>query len=118
MTGLKNVNDTLGHEAGDEHIISACELICRQFEHSPVFRIGGDEFVAILKGDDYAKREEHIRTFRKTIDDNLKNGTVIVASGLAVYTASSDESYNDVLKCADESMYEQKRALKALLRSR
>lgn len=115
INGLKRVNDTRGHEAGDELIKSACRLICTLFEHSPVFRIGGDEFVAILKGDDYAKREELVSAFRKTIDDNLENGSVIVASGLAVYDASIDSSYNDVFKRADGSMYEQKRALKAKL---
>lgn len=115
INGLKRVNDTRGHEAGDELIKSACRLICTLFEHSPVFRIGGDEFVAILKGDDYAKREELVSAFRKTIDDNLENGSVIVASGLAVYDASIDSSYNDVFKRADGSMYEQKRALKARL---
>lgn len=117
LNGLKKINDTLGHEAGDEYIKSACGLICQRFDHSPVFRIGGDEFVAVLKGSDYEKREELLSAFRETIDSNLKNGSVIVASGLAVYNASSDESYNDVFKRADEFMYEQKRALKAVLKS-
>lgn len=115
---LKKINDTQGHEAGDEHIKSACRLICHQFDHSPVFRIGGDEFVTILRGGDHAKREELVRSFRKTIDDNLNNGSVIVASGLAVYDASKDTSYNDVFRRADVSMYEEKRRLKALIKSR
>ncbi|MBR1750941.1 MAG: GGDEF domain-containing protein [Ruminococcus sp.] len=112
---LKTINDTLGHEVGDEYIKSACRIICRQFDHSPVFRIGGDEFVAILKGGDYAKREELVSAFRETIENNVENGSVVVASGLAVYDSSTDSSYNDVFKRADESMYEQKRALKAML---
>lgn len=118
LNGLKNINDTLGHEAGDEYIKSACRLICRQFDHSPVFRIGGDEFVAILKDGDYSKREQLVSSFRKTIDDDLKSGSVIVASGLAVYDAAKDTSYNDVFRRADELMYEHKRELKALLESR
>ena len=118
LNGLKHINDTLGHEAGDEYIKSACRLICRQFDHSPVFRIGGDEFVAILKDGDYSKREQLVSSFRKTIDDDLKSGSVIVASGLAVYDAAKDTSYNDVFRRADELMYEHKRELKALLESR
>ena len=114
LNGLKVINDTLGHEAGDEYIKSGCSLICRNFDHSPVFRIGGDEFVAILKGEDYVKREELVRTFREKISENQKNGEVVVASGLAVYDASKDTSYNDVFKRADESMYEQKRDLKSV----
>ena len=114
LNGLKAINDTLGHEAGDEYIKSGCSLICRQFDHSPVFRIGGDEFVAILKGSDYANREQLIASFMEAIAENQKNGAVVVASGLAVYDAATDESYNDVFKRADQAMYEQKRALKAM----
>ena len=73
----------------------------------------GDEFVAILKGIDYANREVLLESFRKVISENQKNGSVIVASGLAVYDALTDGSYNDVFKRADKSMYEQKRSLKA-----
>ena len=113
VNGLKLINDTLGHEAGDEHIKSGCSIICRQFDHSPVFRIGGDEFVAILKGSDYMNREELLEAFRNKSFENQKNGEVVVASGLAVYDASTDSSYNDVFKRADEAMYEQKRALKS-----
>jgi diguanylate cyclase (GGDEF)-like protein len=78
-----------------------------------VFRIGGDEFVAILKGSDYMNREELLEAFRNKSFENQKNGEVVVASGLAVYDASTDSSYNDVFKRADEAMYEQKRALKS-----
>ena len=115
VNGLKTINDTLGHEAGDEAIKSGCRIICHQFDHSPVFRIGGDEFVAILKGSDFANRETLLEAFRKTINENQKNGDVVVASGLAIYDASTDSSYNDVFKRADEAMYEHKRALKAVM---
>lgn len=47
--GLKKVNDDYGHEKGDLYLQNACRLICRVFAHSPVFRIGGDELVALLE---------------------------------------------------------------------
>ena len=78
LNGLKTINDTLGHEAGDEYIKSASRLICTQFAHSPVFRVGGDEFVTILKGSDYEHREELEDSFRKIIDENQRNGLVVV----------------------------------------
>lgn len=115
VNGLKMINDTLGHEAGDEYIKSGCSIICNHFDHSPVFRIGGDEFVAILKGSDYVNREALLESFRNRIIDNQGNGLVTLASGLAIYDASTDCSYNDVFKRADEAMYEQKRALKTAL---
>jgi len=42
---LKKINDTEGHAAGDEYIKSCAMLLCNIFDHSPVFRVGGDEFV-------------------------------------------------------------------------
>ena len=53
INGLKKVNDTYGHDFGDMLIISACRLICKTFQHSPVYRIGGDEFVVILEKSDF-----------------------------------------------------------------
>ena len=58
VNSLKAVNDTLGHKAGDEIIRRACSLICNTFKHSPVYRIGGDEFAVILSGRDYERRQE------------------------------------------------------------
>ena len=56
INGLKEINDSLGHTAGDQYIRDACGIICRIFSHSPVFRIGGDEFCVILRGGDYEVR--------------------------------------------------------------
>ena len=50
INGLKGINDTYGHEIGDVYIVNSCRGICSVFKHSPVFRIGGDEFVVILQG--------------------------------------------------------------------
>ena len=57
VNNLKTVNDTLGHKAGDRWIKGASYMICSVFKRSPVFRIGGDEFVVILQGQDYKNRE-------------------------------------------------------------
>ena len=56
VNGLKMINDTRGHQAGDEYIRMACRMICDVFSHSPVYRVGGDEFVVILTGRDYENR--------------------------------------------------------------
>ena len=113
LNGLKTINDNLGHEAGDEYIKSAANLICQQFVHSPVFRIGGDEFVAILRGADYENREELENAFRAIVDENQHQGAVVVSSGLAIYDSGIDESYDDVFKRADELMYARKMELKS-----
>ncbi len=52
INDLKKINDTAGHQAGDQHLRDACKIICNTFQHSPVYRIGGDEFAVISQGSD------------------------------------------------------------------
>ena len=114
---LKKVNDRYGHEKGDQYLMTACRLICRVFKHSPVFRIGGDEFSVILRGDDYAERDVLAQQFGELMVEMTDAATeewqeVHVAMGIAVYDADVDTSVNDVLVRADELMYENKRMRK------
>ena len=112
LNGLKAINDTKGHDEGDEYIKSACRLICRNYDHSPVFRIGGDEFTAILEGNDYENRDSLLEAFERSVEENGRDGKVIIASGMAVYQPGEDTSYNDVFRKADKRMYERKMQLK------
>ena len=115
LNNLKEVNDSQGHEAGDEYIVEACRLICVTFKHSPVYRIGGDEFVALLTDQDYRAREELVRSFDQHVMENLWEGSTVVASGMTVFEPEHDRSYQSVFERADAAMYQRKRALKAYL---
>ena len=110
--GLKTVNDTLGHAAGDRYICDACRIICNTFKHSPVYRIGGDEFVAILSGSDYEEREALLRDFGTQNDERRKAGKIVIACGLADYNPDSDKDFSSVFERADAAMYEDKARLK------
>lgn len=112
VNGLKDVNDTLGHETGDKHIIEACRLICTTFKHSPVFRVGGDEFVALLEGSDYENREELLSSFNRCIGENIATDSVVVAAGIADYFPGQDNSYKRIFERADHRMYMRKSELK------
>ena len=113
LNELKKTNDTLGHSTGDELICSACRLICDTFKHSPVFRIGGDEFTAIMSGQDYENREALIRTIRETSMAHTKQKAgVIIASGMALFDPRADHTVADVFKRADTQMYVNKKELK------
>ena len=114
LNGLKVINDTMGHEAGDEYLKKACRLICEHYKHSPVYRIGGDEFVVILTGSDFDNRVYLQTQFDKKIDENIGKDNLIVSSGMAVFDPEIDESYTEVFIRADKRMYERKMALKAL----
>lgn len=113
--GLKNVNDQYGHESGDVYLQVSCSLICQVFAHSPVYRIGGDEFATILQNNDFSHRDELIALFDARLVD-IRSASKVpweradVARGMAVYDPGKDGSVRDVVRRADMLMYENKRA--------
>ena len=114
VNGLKYINDTYGHKAGDEYIRSACRLICEIFQHSPVFRIGGDEFVVILTGRDHDNRASLLEELGSRVEANIGTDNVIVASGISDYESGSDRTVHDVFERADSLMYIRKTELKEM----
>ena len=111
VNDLKRVNDTAGHQAGDQYIKDACKIICDTFKHSPVFRIGGDEFAVIVQGSDYACIDDLVEKVNEQNEDALKNGGIVIACGMAKY--ENDEIAAPVLERADRNMYENKSILKS-----
>ena len=116
---LKKINDQYGHDKGDFYLRTACELICRVFTHSPVFRMGGDEFAVILQKDDYQARHELLRLFDKYSHEvNARAAQpweqTHIAKGMAEYSPKKDISVESVLQRADENMYADKKRSKAL----
>lgn len=114
---LKMINDTYGHDKGDVYLKAASRLVCRVFLHSPVFRIGGDEFAVVLLDDDYQNRDELFSQFRETREKISKVADnpweqVNITMGLAVYDPQIDTSVIDVSRRADKIMYENKRLRK------
>ena len=114
VNGLKRINDTLGHKAGDEYIRSACEMLCAFYKHSPVFRIGGDEFVVFLKGHDYDDRHTILADINAQIEANLAAGKVVASLGMAEYDPDADQTFHEVFKRADGLMYSRKMELKGM----
>ena len=112
LNGLKQVNDELGHSAGDEFIRSGCDIVCKTFSHSPVFRIGGDEFAVILKGSDFEERHNLLNRLGAIQIINKEKGLVTLAFGMADYIWDKDDTVQDVFERADNLMYENKRNFK------
>ena len=114
VNGLKVINDTLGHKAGDEYIQSACRMICDIFQHSPVYRTGGDEFAVILRNRDYLIRKELVLALHDRSVTHINTNEVVVSGGLSDYTAVEDTCFHDVFERADALMYEEKKLLKGM----
>ncbi len=119
VNNLKTINDSEGHEAGDDYLRRACRLICEVCKHSPVYRVGGDEFVAVLTNGDYERRVE----IEKEIADRqspyqseppLPEDYVSIACGIAEYMPGQDTSVQDICKRADDLMYKNKAMIKGI----
>ena len=111
VNGLKEINDTLGHQAGDQLLRDACKMICDTFKHSPVFRIGGDEFAVLSRGQDYESISRLVGAMAAQNARNGEAGEVVVACGMAKYQ-KGDACVEDVFRRADAQMYQNKRMLK------
>ena len=115
---LKSTNDEYGHNSGDESLIKLANMICLTFKHSPVYRFGGDEFIVIMKGEDYKHSKELIEEFNERIQDSINNKSVPLykrisaAIGYSAYDKKKDTSFEDVFKRADQAMYIRKHEMK------
>lgn len=118
VNNLKIVNDSKGHSGGDEYLIDCCRFICDSFKKSPVYRIGGDEFLAISENGKSGERsiESIVKDMMfkmHTIGVPSKAGVNIsIAVGFSEYTPDRDSSFNDVFVRADDLMYENKAKIK------
>ena len=110
INNLKTINDTEGHHAGDRLIREACGIICNIFKHSPVFRIGGDEFAVIARNRDLACIEELLGKVDDHNEQARRTGGVIIACGMSRY--QNDKTVAPVFERADENMYKNKNTLK------
>lgn len=113
INGLKYVNDTMGHAAGDRLIKDAGAMICGHFTHGDVYRVGGDEFVVLLQGEGYDEMTDVIRELNRRAEANIREGAVVIAAGYAV-REQGDGRLHDVFDRADQMMYERKKELKAM----
>ena len=118
LNDLKVVNDECGHSAGDIALMKLSSVICGVFVHSPVFRVGGDEFVVLLQNNDYKRIDKLVEEFDKKISD-LQNDEYLrdfekisAAIGYAKYNPEIDKTVQDVFNRADEAMYNKKREMK------
>lgn len=114
VDGLKAVNDSLGHAAGDELIKAAADCLRRSFRAGDlVARLGGDEFAVLLPGADEAAVAESLQRIRAEMEcSGQRPPCVQVSMSLGAATASTPEELAQVLREADRRMYQDKTARK------
>ncbi len=102
IMGLKRVNDREGHKAGDDYIVRASRSLEKAFKGFGLFRIGGDELLAICPGIEQTDLEKRVGLFKQY----LKESSVGMATG-AVYKSGSFD-IDSVIREAEILMYEDK----------
>lgn len=110
LNGLKVVNDTIGHEAGDEILCAVVECCNAAFDKDDVIcRMGGDEYTIIVHGGQKSVSEK-IAKLRKCRDN--WRGELVESLSFAIGCAYSEENatYSELMKKADEEMYNDKMA--------
>ena len=114
LNDLKKINDTLGHEAGDEYIKNSVQIISKIFKNTTIFRVVGDEFVLIIDCNNYYNYEYLIKKLREINLKNLNTNNPVIACGISEFIPNQDKELNDVLKRADEALYKDKKELKGI----
>jgi diguanylate cyclase (GGDEF)-like protein len=120
MNFLKRVNDIYGHEQGNVAIRKLCDVTTQVFSNSPVYRVGGDEFVVILKGVDLENVDSLIEQFNAKLgslkkDEHLEPWEKISAAiGFAAFDPATDASVENVFRRADRAMYARKKQMKGV----
>ena len=107
INGLKAANDTLGHEAGDELIIAAAKCLTDCFgQYGSIYRIGGDEFVAMLHIS-WEKLEAAITKFEETVEQwkGEKNDSLAVSCGYALAREHPSVNITELARISDGMMY-------------
>lgn len=117
INDLKKINDGMGHEAGDAYIVNCCQMLCKIFSRSPVYRIGGDEFAILLQDEDFRDRDKLMNSVKARMAEIAATnpqpeGRVSVAGGIGVFERGNDDSVAEVFARADAAMYEDKLKMK------
>lgn len=118
LNNLKRINDNFGLERGSKYIISGSKLISEVYPDSPVYRIGGDEFVAVLENEAYKNRDELFDLLEEKFRDAQSDMSREIwercsaAAGMAEYSAEGDSDVDQVYRRAEKIMIRNKRMMK------
>lgn len=117
INNLKQVNDTLGHQAGDDLIIYVAQMLILTFEeYGDVFRIGGDEFAVVVNDeneDNVKERMDYLNNLIEKANKVCNKFLISIAVGYDKYNPKIDNDFNDLFVRADKLMYENKVKIKA-----
>ncbi len=111
ILGLKKVNDTQGHQAGDELIVRTSNCLKKMFRKNDIYRLGGDEFLVFCSG----MKEEDFLLRKENLAREFKEKQIGISMGCLWKDIVTD--MDAVISEADKLMYEEKRAYYATVQN-
>ena len=93
-------------ERAERTLTEACGLICDMFRHSPVYRLGEDQFTVIMRNRDLRDKDRLLEQLQAAVDENRKQGGAALATGIAHFDPAVDASLQSVVERANIAMYE------------
>jgi len=118
VNDLKTINDVKGHNAGDTYIVNTVDVIYEKLhDYGPLYRIGGDEFASLIIGKDEIELERVMDDLRTENRPVYEDYPFSCACGVAFFIKGIDRTMRDVLKRADDAMYEEKKRQKSLIKA-
>lgn len=117
INNLKYVNDTFGHTKGDVYINGCCKIAKDLCVHSYIYRLGGDEFIVLLKGEDHKNRQsiyiDLVKAYGDAFSDETKEPWERYSASVGMAERFPyDRRVADIVKRADSAMYRAKSEFK------
>ncbi|MBQ6493529.1 MAG: sensor domain-containing diguanylate cyclase [Erysipelotrichaceae bacterium] len=104
LNGLKEINDVEGHDVGDDFLISCSNIMKEIFGEDNIYRIGGDEFIAVNEDIEKETFDRMVATMRKITENDQ-----LVSVSVGSYWIEKETFLNDAIRYADEDMYRDKK---------
>jgi diguanylate cyclase (GGDEF)-like protein len=104
LNGLKRMNDTYGHDAGDRLLVQAAEVLSKVFYEEDIFRTGGDEFVVISADITEGVFDRKLARLRRDAEKNVD-----VSFAMGSFWSDGTVEPSEAFRIADDNMYKDKR---------
>lgn len=116
VNGLKGINDQFGHVMGNELLRQTVQFIRTTYTCSPIFRIGGDEFLVLVTGKDYQNRFALLAQLtpynqKRNYQQERPWEQLAFATGMSDYHPETDTTYQEIFLRADTAMYQNKKSV-------
>lgn len=105
LNGLKTINDSKGHAAGDKYIKECCSKIDIAFSDCDKYRIGGDEFVIVAADSNFSRFNANVMHFNRLIDTDGLTMPVCSIGWSWTDSSTSSSSFSDLITTAEKKMY-------------